>query len=528
MAEGRMLLLVLLVTCSLQERHAKEIQCAVGNTTCDSSMEYCDEAQGDCKLCWHACKADSGDCERLCPEYYGSVTSGIGYTTQSRKDYFTTPSDEEGIDSIKLISILFPLLLITMACALGIMIFTKCRKKTFKLQPKEQFPAETLSFFVNDPSNEYTPWEYRSVYASEPASDNEHSTFDAEEVEEPLTEQQDNEVSSYTHTTTLDETAPSLGPFKCSADESPPNTLRFAHVNQGFVSETSDNTGQPSEDTPVKQPYDPEDVDSETPVKQPYDSEDLDLETAVKQLYSLKDGKHEETAIKGPHDQEDIHLETPVKQPFSSENTNTESLIKQHRGLQNTDPQIREVTFLTPQNLHMQQSRNPTTSNETSCVNSNYGNPVTSDIEHIPTSNQGNCITCNHANPVTSDAEQIPHDHHNHHQSASRDTTSSIDQSKLSLREDPPGIRDLFTTLNLRNPQSTPAHNQYANESISLDNGSYSGPSFSMPSSAGVERSLNEEDEEYIRAQQQNANEAPPLNAPDDTESRYLHTRVLT
>ena len=210
-----------------------------------------------------------------------------------------------------------------------------------------------------------------------PSGDDEHSEVDVEEVEEPITEQADEEVPSFTHSTTLEETLPSLVPF--SAYELPSNTLAYA--NQGFVSETNDTTVQIPEEPPVTRCYNQGDINHTTLMKQPYYQEDADHETLVKQH----------------HYQENIVCEeTPVKQPINSENANTESPIKQHQGVQNTDPLIQKVIPLTRPNLHMQQPQNPTTSNEESFVNIDHGNQDTSDTEHIPTSNEGNYVTGNH------------------------------------------------------------------------------------------------------------------------------------
>ena len=84
----------------------------------------------------------------------------------------------------------------------------------------------------------------------------------------------------------------------------------------------------------------------------------------------------------------------------------------------------------------------------------------------------------------------------------------------------------MIGTLNIRNPRNMVARNQYASESISLDNGAYSGPSFSMPSSAGVRRTTdNEEEPGNVQVQPR---EAQPLNEPYDTEERMLRQREYT
>ena len=73
-----------------------------------------------------------------------------------------------------------------------------------------------------------------------------------------------------------------------------------------------------------------------------------------------------------------------------------------------------------------------------------------------------------------------------------------------------------------------PALYQYGLESISLGSETYSGSSFSMPNSAGVRRSTDDEEDEENMQTQQNASGTLPLNEPDDTEERMLHSRVYT
>ena len=572
MAEDMKIFVVVLLTmCVLHRTNAKEIQC--GYTMCDSSLEYCEKVLSDCQPCSHACKVSPTNCQTLCPEYYGSVISDIGFTMEiDREIAYLRPksSDEEGSSKTTLISIVVPLSLIVIVF---IVMSALCIvRRLFRLKPiRSELPSENdgmAAHFAPPPPAPSDPPSHDNwgLHTAVHATFGEHNdAFQVEHIQ-PITDQHDN----YTY--------------------EPSQVLQVSHVVSSnppsgiFASATHDNTVQIPEETPVKQPcenmkhhetplkhVDSEKIKSwrkymypighETPVKQPLGSEDTNHETSVKKCHYDAGDEREETPLKQPHNQEDIPYETPVKQPISSEGTETP--LKQHQSVQNTNPLVQEAVPRTYQNIHTQQPQNSTSpglvnyadryetvvyiarspitcsmeqgntsSDEEPTLSCNNGTPASNDIgdkSQPMASNEESPMSPNHGNSANSDSKQfIEHDHGTNHHSESSNTTSVTEQSELSLHEDPAGIRGMQGILHLRNPPNTPAHNQYVNESISLDNGSYSGPSFSMPSSAGFQRSLSEEDEEYIQAQQRTAREAPPLNSPDDIESKLLQTRVLT
>ena len=373
-----------------------------------------------------------------------------------------------------------------------------------------------------------------------------HNTF-----EPPQVLQISPEHSWSTGSTTQGEPIPMLAPFSTSGTS--PDSLE--DVNQNFASET---TGQIQQETHVKQPYDEKDTDHEdTPIKQtvdsagrdhetrinhvqPLGSEDTDHETRIKQSLGSEETDHE-TQVKQTQGSEDTDHETRVKQflgaeetynedtpmkyPIHSEHTKTEIPTRQHQSVHNTDPLIEEAVPLTQPNLHLQQPRNLTSCDQANNVNYTHSEPATRhngtcDAEqNNSSSNEESLANRNHGNPVTNDTEQSQHIHGNLHQSAS----ANAPNAELPLH-DHPGIRDILSTVHVRTPNNMAANQQHRQESISLNSGSHSVQSSSMPSSAGVQMSPNEEEEEYAIAQ--HVAEAPPVNGPDDTESRYIHPRV--
>ena len=206
----------------------------------------------------------------------------------------------------------------------------------------------------------------------------------------------------------------------------------------------------------------------------------------------------------------DTH-ETPLKQlQCSGDTDHTETPNQQHQSVQNGNPKTGNT------------EHNSTTSNGESFLNVSPDTPVSSGTEIDPTLNEESFVNQNHDNQVISDAGQSLLDQDNH-QPSSANSTSASEQSTISLHENPPGVRGMLGILHVRNFHNLAARVRYDLESISLNHGSYTGPSFSIPSSAGVQISLNEEQD--IAPVHQNVS---PLNQPDDIESRYLHTRVYT
>ena len=239
---------------------------------------------------------------------------------------------------------------------------------------------------------------------------------------------------------------------------------------------------------------------------------ETDKDTHIKQLCDYEDTNQEETVLKQPPISTNNHSDTPIKQRWNSQST----------GLM-----VQEETRLTA--LPSMQLQSP--SYQENLANSHHDNLEISSTEplqpDVDPETSGIELLYNNDNPEA-DAESFVHCHESHHAISPANTFFT----ELSLHEDqsdPPGIRDMIGTLNVRNPHNMVARNQYASESISLDNGAYSGPSFSMPSSAGVRHSTNNEEElENVQAQQQNPGEALPFNDPYDTEERMLHARVYT
>ena len=202
---------------------------------------------------------------------------------------------------------------------------------------------------------------------------------------------------------------------------------------------------------------------------------------------------------------QDTDHETPLKQlQYSRDTDYVEPPSKQLQRVQNGNLETRNTDY------------NSATSNGESFVNARCDTQVISHTEINPTFSEESFVNHIHDYPVTSDAGQSLLDQDSH-QPSSSNSTSASEQPTISLHEDPPGIRGMLGILHLRNFCNMAARVRYDHESISLNHGSYTGPSFSIPSSAGIQISLNEE-QDHVHAQQ-NVREARPLNQPDDIES---------
>ena len=304
--------------------------------------------------------------------------------------------------------------------------------------------------------------------------------LDVEDIEE-IADQQSNGYPNVSSTTTLEDTNTSLTAL--SADETLHASL--SNANQGLVVDTSNILLEINE------------------------------ETREKQLCNSEDTNQEETTLKQNRTLADEHAETS---------------LKRKQNPQNSDLMVQKKTSHSPP--HSVQLHNPTSFDQENPANSHHSNPEASGAKpsqnHVDPAPADVTASCDWDYP-RADTESSIHGHESYSR-RSLANVSSAGLPELSLHEDlhdPPNVRDMISTLNVRNPNNMVAGNQYALESISLDNGAYSGPSFSMPSSAGVRRSADDE-EEPNNVQLNQPREAQPLNEHYDTEERMLHKREYT
>ena len=244
--------------------------------------------------------------------------------------------------------------------------------------------------------------------------------------------------------------------------------------------------------------------------------QDTDHETPLKQLHYSGDIDHAETANQHHQRVQDIHPLIQELNPICPFIQLPDIISSRHDNSVSCNSVNPEASGTAP---------NSAASNGEMLVDVSRDTPMSSGTEINSTLNEESFVNYNHDNPVIIDAEQSLLDQDNY-QLSSANSPSATEQFTVSLHEDQPGIQGMLRILQLRNFHNMAGHVRYDHESISLNYGSYNGPSFSMPSSAGVQISLNEE-EDHVHAQR-NVGDESPTTQPDDTELRYLHTKVYT
>ena len=458
-------------------------------------IEYYDPVLEDCFPCGPPCSRCSvADCHLQCPKYYRKFVPKTGHATDSGKDNLPTASDEEETNPeyyrertntvilISMVAVTCPIV-IALTIAQGHAMWMRCQSAKKHSSDESGHPIELSNLNESNNTNEPSHLD-ESSQTNEP----DHSTGLCIHAETR------DQIEPYTTLATVSAAleVPVLSLLQPSTDEMTPEIPACNHLPSVCIYNPHCHNYHP---------HSFRDTDHETPLKQVSHSADID---------------HEETANQQHQRVQDIHPLVltinpvcPVEQPPDMISLHGNNSMNHNLG----NPEARDT------------EHNSTASCGESSLNRSRDTPVSRGAEIYPTSNDESGVNCNYDDPVTTDRDQSLLDHDDH-QPSSAISTSATEPSTISLHEDPPGIRGMIGILHLRNFHNMTGHVPYNHESISLNHGSSNGSSFSMPSSAGVQRSLNEEqDYAYV---QQNVREARSLHLPDDTENRYLHTRVYT